>query len=240
MKSDRPRRIVRNVMLGAGVAFILLLSFPQLLFAHETTYGRFHVYSREPLDPSFHVVLDAAEARLAASTIRDEDLAPNVFLTGSHRFYRSLSLNIGWNSFGKGYPMLPTNNVFINKSDGASDRVFRDAAENNSRSLSGVLAHEVTHLLIRKRYGYWWNLTMPAWKKEGYAEYVAGGSTLSYDVGVSLWKANPKDASGYRYFKYYMLVKHLLEEERISVDDLFRRDFDVTALEASVLSRLDP
>jgi len=129
MKSDRPRRIVRNVMLGAGVAFILLLSFPQLLFAHETTYGRFHVYSREPLDPSFHAVLDAAEARLAASTIRDEDLAPNVFLTGSHRFYRSLSLNIGWNSFGKGYPMLPTNNVFINKSDGASDRVFRDAAD---------------------------------------------------------------------------------------------------------------
>ena len=63
MKSGKPRRIVRHVTLGVGVALVLLLSFPQLLFAHETTYGRFHVYSREPLDPSFHAVLDAAEAR---------------------------------------------------------------------------------------------------------------------------------------------------------------------------------
>ena len=51
---------------------------------------------------------------------------------------------------------------------------------NNARSLSGVIAHEITHLLIRKKFGYWRNLTMPTWKKEGYAEYVAGGSTLPY------------------------------------------------------------
>ena len=31
--------------------------------------------------------------------------------------------------------------------DLANDLVFRDAADNNRRSLSGVMAHEVTHVL---------------------------------------------------------------------------------------------
>jgi len=233
-----PRRIVRGVMLLLGVAFILLLSFPQLLFAHETSYKQFHVYSREPSDQHVDAVLDAVEARLATSTINDDRVTPKVYLTNSYRLYRSLSLNMGWNSFGKGYPLLPTNNIFINKSDLAADQVFRDAAMHNTRSLSGVIAHEVTHLLIRKRYGYWRNVTMAAWKKEGYAEYVAGGSTLPHETGIKMWKANPKDGTGYQYFKYYMLVKYLLEQEKLSVDDLFDRDFDVAALEEKVLRTL--
>ena len=190
------------------------------------------------MDQNINVVLDKAEARLKSSSINDDNVKPRVFLTNSYRLYRGFSLNLGWNSFGKGYALLPTSNVFINKSDLASDTVFRDTASNNTRSLSGVIAHEVTHLLIRNRYGYWRNVMMPAWKKEGYAEYVAGGSTLSYEEGVKLWKGNPKDGTGYQYFKYYMLVKYLLEQEKISVDDLFNREFDVTALEGKVLKAL--
>jgi len=79
---------------------------------------------------------------------------------------------------------------------------------------------------------------MPAWKKEGYAEYVAGGSTLSYDDGVRMWKASPSDASGYRYFKYYMLVKYLIDHDRVSAEELFNRDFDVRFLEQRVLASL--
>lgn len=79
---------------------------------------------------------------------------------------------------------------------------------------------------------------MPAWKKEGYSEYVAGASTIDHETGVKRWKANPKDGSGYQYFKYYMLVKHLLEHEKVSVHDLFTRDHDVPALEAKVFSSL--
>ena len=99
--------------------------------------------------------------------------------------YASFNLYLGTSSFGKGYAALPTANVFINDHDLAQDLVFRDAPANNVRSLSGVIARETTHLLIRKRLGYWRNLTMPAWKKEGYAEYVAGGSTLSHDGEAS-------------------------------------------------------
>jgi hypothetical protein len=237
-KKSKAYRITRNVILLASAAFVFLLSFPQFLFAHEVSYNNFKLYSQQPIDPSVTAVLDKVQARLESSPLNNDEVKPRVFLINNFRVYSMLSLYIGANSFGKGYAMLPTDNVFMNKSDVSKDLVFRNAPANNSRRLSGVIAHETTHLLIRKRFGYWRNLTMPTWKKEGYAEYVAGGSTLPYETGVKMWKENPKDGTGYQYFKYYMLVKYLLEQEKISVDDLFNRDFDVASLEAKVLSSL--
>ena len=231
-------RAVRYVLFSLVVAYIMLLCFPQVLFGHQASSGNLTVYSREPLDQNINTVLDRVQQRLATSPINSTDVKPKIFLTNSFRFYSTLSLNVGGNSFGKGFATLNTNNVFINKSDAANDLVFRNAPERNHRSLSGVIAHEITHLLIRKRYGYLRSLTMPTWKKEGYAEYVAGDSTLDYETGVRMWKANSQDDTGYQYFKYHLLVKYLLEHDKLSVDDLFNRDFDVQSLEARVLASL--
>jgi len=236
--SSRAYRILRYLFVSIVVAYVLLLCFPQVLFAHEVSYRNLKVYSREPLDQNVYAVLDKVESRLATSEINNQEVKPKIFLTNGFSLYAVLSLYAGSNSFGKGYAVLPTNNIFINKSDTAKDLVFRNAPANNQRSLSGVIAHETTHLLIRKKFGYWRNLTMPTWKKEGYAEYVAGGSTLSYETGVKMWKANPQDGTGYQYFKYYMLVKYLLEHDKLSVDDLFNREINVQSLEEKVLKSL--
>jgi len=231
-------RTARYLFVSIAATYLLLLIFPQVLFAHEISYANAAVYSREPLDQNINAVLDKAEARLATSEINTREVKPRIFLTDGFKLYSLLSLYSGGNSFAKGFGLLPTNNVFINKSDVAKDLVFRKAPANNERSLSGVIAHETTHLLIRKRYGYWRNFSMPTWKKEGYAEYVAGGSTLAYETGVKMWKENPQDGTGYQYFKYYMLVKYLLEHDKLSVDDLFNRDFDLAPLEERVLKSL--
>jgi len=236
-RRSRAYRIARVVALLSAVAYVLLLSFPQPLFAHEVTFKNFTVYAREPLGGGISAVLEKVEARLATSPLYTPDVGPKIFLVNSTRLYASLSLYLGSNSFGKGFGALPTTNVFINACDLDKDLVFRDAPAYNSRSLSGVIAHEVTHLLVRNRFGYFRNLTLPVWKKEGYAEY-AGGSTLPLDTGVRMWKARPNDDTGYQYFKYYMIVRYLLEHEKVSVDDLLTRDFDVTALADAVLKTL--
>jgi len=79
---------------------------------------------------------------------------------------------------------------------------------------------------------------MPVWKKEGYAEYVAGGSTLPFEMGVKMWKENPEDGTVYQYFKYYALVKYLVERDKLRVEDLFNREFDMRSLEKRVLNSL--
>jgi hypothetical protein len=235
---SRMYRGVRYAFFSMVLAYISLLCFPQVLFGHQVSSGNLTVYSREPLDQNMDTVLERVQQRLAASPINSTEVKPKIFITNSFRFYSTLSLYLGSNSFGKGYAALNTNNVFINKSDITGDLVFRNAPAQNQRSLSGVIAHEITHLLIRKRYGYWRNLTMPTWKKEGYAEYVAGCSTLDYETGIRMWKTNPRNGTGYQYFKYYMLVKYVLEHDNLSVDDLFNRDFDVQVLEERVLKSL--
>jgi len=235
---SRAFRVLRYAVISIVVGYVLLLCFPQVLFAHVVSYRNFTVYSRQPLDQNAYAILDKVESKLTASQINSPDVKPRIFLTNSFGLYSSLSLFLGSNSFGKGYAMLPTDNIFINQSDLASDLVFRNAPSNRERSLSGVIAHESTHLLIRKQFGYWRNLTMPTWKKEGYAEYVAGGSTLSYETGVKLWKQNPKDGTGYQYFKYYMLVRYLIEHDKLTVNELFEREFDLPQLEEKVLKTL--
>jgi len=235
---NRAYKVARAALLAIVAAYLLLLSFPQVLFAHQMTYKNFTVYSRKPLDSSITVVLDRVDSKLAASTLNNLEVRPRIFLTDSTGLYSALSIYLGGNSFGKGFAVFPTSNVFINQADVPSDLVFRHAPENNQRSLSGVIAHEITHLHIRKRFGYLKNLTMPAWKREGFCEYIAGGSTLSLEAGTRLWKANPQNDAGYQYFKYYMVVKYLLEVEKLSVDDLFTREIDLREVEVRVLSTL--
>src|SRR6185503_15919560 len=112
------------------------------------------------------------------------------------------------------------NNVFINKTDVPDDLVYMNRAKHNQRSLSGVVAHEVTHLFIRQRYGTLRSMLMPTWKNEGYCEYVAGESTISLDEGLRLWSENPADDIGYRYTKYHAMIKYLIENEHMSIDDV--------------------
>jgi hypothetical protein len=66
---SRTYRVARWSLLSFVGAYILLLSFPRILFAHELTYRSFTVLSREPLDHDVFVVLDRADARLSASAL---------------------------------------------------------------------------------------------------------------------------------------------------------------------------
>jgi len=224
------------VFLALFLAYFLTIAFPQYLFANHVTHGKFQVYSRQPFDENIDRVLDSAEARLVKSPLYDESAARRVFLTDSHNFYYFLS-NKSFRSFGSSVPLL--DNILINRSDIAGDRVFMDRAVRNNRSLSGVIAHEVTHHFIRKKFGIWRSMfSIPTWKNEGYCEYVAVDTTIAFADGVKLWQENPSNDSTYAYFKYHQMVKYLLDDEKISVEELFNRDFDRKELEAKVFAKI--
>lgn len=235
-RAYRIYRVVNYAVVGLFAAYFLTIAFPQYLFAHETTEGNVHVYSQQPLDENIGRVLDSAEARLARSEMYNKGKERRVFLTGSHGLYKFLS-NKAYHSFANSVPLI--NNILINRSDAAADRVYLDRPIRNNRSLSGVIAHEITHLLIRERYGVARSaLSIQTWKNEGYCEYIAVDTTIAFEEGVDLWRENPQDDSKYAYFKYHQMVKYLLDDEKISVDDLFTRDFDVKELEARVFAKI--
>jgi hypothetical protein len=225
-KHGKLRRTYKIVSLSASViavAYLFLLFFPQPLFAYSVKYGNFNIHSREPIGPELETVLNDAEVRLRHSPIYDETVGRHIYLTNGYGMYAFLS-HKAYASFANSVPFIE--NVFINKTDIAADRVYMNRAFSNSRSLSGVMAHEITHLFIQRRFGTLKAISMPIWKKEGYCEYIAGDSTIILEEGIRRWRENPADDTGYRYIKYHLMVKHLLEKENISVPDLFERSFD--------------
>lgn len=229
-------RVFNYAFAGLFTAYILTIAFPQYLFANQISHGKFSVYSRQPLDENIHRVLDLAEARLAKSAIYDDAAARRVFLADSHGLYYFLS-HKAFRSFGNSVPLL--DNIIVNRSDVTGDMVFMDRAVRNKRSLSGVIAHEVTHHFVRKKFGIGRSMfSIPAWKNDGYCEYVAGETTLTFEEGVKLWREDPNDDSKYSYFKYQQMVKYLLDDEKISVEDMFDRDFDAKELEVKVFAKI--
>ncbi len=239
-KTARPKsklsRIATYTLLSIALGYGLLISFPQMLFAHEVSYKNFKVFSREPIDDNIYAVLDEAQAKLSTSAFKEE-VRPQVFIADSFNTY-TLFANVKNKSFGITNPLLPTSNNFINRSDVARNLAFRSSEKDNKRSLSGVIAHEATHLVIRKRFGYVQAFLMPSWKVEGYCEYVAGSQTLDFETGVKRWKENPNDDADYEYFKYLQMVKYLLDTEKASADELFTKDFNTEEIEAAVFKSL--
>lgn len=231
-KQNRAYKIFRYTLTGIFAAYSLALVFPQHLFAHEVSHKNFKVYARQPLDENINRVLDLAEERLVKSPIYDKNVTERIFISDTFAFY------IFQNPFSRksfGNTVQGIGHIRINKADVAGNLVFRDTQTDNQRSLSGVIAHEVTHNLIREKFGLLNSLTsLPNWKDEGYCEYVAGEGTLSFEEGLRRWKENPNNDSKYAYFKYYQMVKYLLDVKKISVEELFNRDFDKKELEAKV------
>jgi len=228
-KFRRMYRIGSGTLTVVALAYLLLLIFPQILLAYSADYGKFTVYSSETIEPGITSVLDSAESRLRRSPLYDETVARRIYLTRSFGMYTLLS-NKAYRSFANSVPFI--NNVIVNQSDISADRVLVNREKNNSRSLSGVIAHEVTHLFIRQRYGTIRASLMPTWKNEGYCEYVAGDSTISLEEGMRLWRENPSDDASYRYIKYHLMVKHLLEDENMTVDQFFASDLDENEIAA--------
>ena len=228
---------IASAVLGlAAVGYLALLAFPGAIFARTAIYGRFEVHSREELDPAIEQVLAKAESKLLTSPLYDETVQRRLYLTESHALYNFLS-HKAYNSFANSVPLI--DNVFINRTDVPADLVFIKRDYSNSRSLSGVIAHETTHLFIRKRYGTLSASLMPAWKNEGYCEYVAGDSTIPLDEGIRRWRENPSDDTTYRYVKYHLMVKHLLEKENMTVGDLFTKPLDEKEIADRTFATLD-
>jgi hypothetical protein len=164
-----------------GLAIAAILAVPATAYAKPSLLpwgwhgeiGRYDVYAATPPDPRLSAELARAGQLVAASPIDDRAIRPTLYLTDGGWRWRFLSLAQG-DAFGLTRAEFAV--TILNRSDTAQDAIF---ARGYRRTLSGVVAHETTHVLQRRRLGLIGYGRMPAWIKEGYADYVARESTLS-------------------------------------------------------------
>jgi hypothetical protein len=231
-------RRLRVTAAVVALAYLAILTFPDVLFAHHMTRGNFRVASDAPIDPALAAVLDRAAARVRSSVIDDPAMIHRVYLCQSP-WRRALLAPTSLKAYGS-TPMPFGYTILLGRHDISSDRIARGGPRPASRSLSGVIAHERAHALIHARFGPLASLSHPSWKKEGYCDYVAGDTSFPIAEAKRLIRddRNAPEPS-FRYARAYLLVKYLIEVEGLSVEDLMALRLDERAMLAKVRANLD-
>lgn len=221
MKAKRTFWIMAILPVIAAVLYLSAsLFFPRLLFfPYRAMAGETAVYSATPITPRIREIVARADARNRASPLfTSRILGRPVFLTDGGVRWRILSLGAG-GAFAVTRPLGAS--VVINRSSLADDRVWNGSIVAGSRELAGVIAHERTHVLIRERFGLTADSRYPAWVREGYCDYVAGGGTLSGAEAARL-RAEGSRVPALFYYDSRKRVEQTLRDNGGSVDALFR------------------
>lgn len=240
VRPARPWARLANRASGILLAiYLLILAFPGALFAHHLTAGRFQVRSDEPIGPEMSAILGRAADRLGRSPIDDPDMEHRIFLCRG-RALRTFLAPLQAKAFGATYPWPLRRNTILNRAIVAENLATCDAPANNRRPLDAVIAHERTHALIGRHFSDLRAWTFPAWKSEGYCEYVAGHPSFDVAEGRRLVASGMDDPSpSFLYFRYGLMVRYLIDVEHVRVDQLFGQAFEADRVMERVRSHLD-
>lgn len=219
-----------------AVTWLALHLFPQALFAHSITAAGVTLYARDPLPEVANERIERALKLVANSELATDGRAERVFVCNNRWLFTLLAPT---SSRAFAFTMPITGNIFVADADFVKDATRSSAPTYNTRSVSGVVAHEITHNLIRKRLGLIRSIMLPKWVAEGYCEYVAHESSFPEAEGLRLLAAGRADPSpSFRYFRYRQMVRHLMEDEELNFDQLAARARDEHAVEAETLAAL--
>lgn len=217
------RALTVTALLYAGAHF-----FPQVLFAHSNTAEGITVYSRTPLPAEASQCLKRAAALVQKSELAVPGRRERVFICNSPWLFKFFKPRAG--GFAGSVPL--TDHVFIAQADFTNDVARWSAPKYNSRSLSSVIAHEITHGLIRHRLGLIRGILLPDWLGEGYADYVARESSFPEAEGLRRMVSGERHNSpAYRYFEYRQMVRYLLEVRQLSFAQAVTKAGDAAAVQ---------
>ena len=214
-RGQGPVRWVVSVLLLLTVGVVYA---PQLLaFPYKQRIGTVTVYAERAIDPRIGSELARADGLLRASPLYTGPLDRSLFLTDGGWRWRLLAIQSpGAFAFRRPFSSA----IVFNRSDTGADRVTNGRAVGNTRTLSGVIAHETTHIMIANHLGEVRSAMLPTWQQEGYADHVARESSLTDADASSLRKTDP-GASSLVYYDARRRVDATLRANGGSVDTLF-------------------
>ena len=209
----------RVALFVAGLAILSPLAAPRLLaFPYSTRVGRHRVYAEAQIDHHIMKVVEEADRRLRTSPIGTSRPADqDIFLTSGQWRWTWLSLP-NRAAFAVSRPFAET--IVVNLSDTRADVVRNGASIAGARSLSGTLAHEMTHGAIRAHFGVSADWRSPAELREGYCDHVAGGGSLKDEKARAL-ASSGKTVPAVLYWRGRKKVEAALAVNGGNVDGLF-------------------
>lgn len=208
-----------NGLIGlCALIWVTILLSPKLLaFPYQAHIGDKSIYSETPITPEIKTVMARSDALVRQSGIFSEGYGKVIYLTNGGWRWRFLSVPVSPDAFALSRPWIET--IVINQSDVVADKVFSKATNGRTRTLSGTIAHEQTHGLLRAHFGLK-VLFAPNWKVEGYCDHIAQNGSLNDQQAAALEKADP-DHPALTYDYGRKRVAAILSSNGGLVDQLF-------------------
>lgn len=191
----------------SNLLVICLILNPSILYAKHTKIKNINVYHNKDLPVGFENTMLKSISMVNTSEIYDLNFDIDICLNDDS-YYTKIIEAIKGKGFAHGF----YNKVVITSNTDFESNI----SELNSRkwNLYQLIAHEMIHCYQYNVYGLK-TLSIPAWKLEGYAEYIARGTTLNKDITEEeiqdSW-VNFSDGTGcpITYFNDYKKVKDLM------------------------------
>lgn len=195
-----------------------LLHPPLLMFPYKRMVGATPVYSESPIPDEIEGVIGRANTLVRTSPLFTPDVLERpVYLTNGG--FRWRLLTFGSTALALSRPVVET--LVVNRSNVSTDQVWNSVDTFPARDLSGVIAHERAHALIRQRFGLLGSRLYPTWVVEGYCEHVSGPGAMSDETAAELI-AGGRRTPGLYYYESRKRVERELEANGGSVENLFR------------------
>ena len=218
----------------AGGLYVILLAFPYPLFPYIERFHDITIYSDRPISPNLRFVVDSVRERLRKSPLNDESLHHRIFICNSdwrfilftNRDYHAAGVNQAWLN----------RNIFLRRSDTEHNRLIAPSgkAVPGERTLAYYITHEIVHSLEVQFLGRWSYLQLPAWKREGYADYVAKDPNFISAERLAALRTNAPEMNPRRsglYLRHHLLVAYLLDVQRMDAATMLTQPLSETLLE---------
>ena len=233
-------KITLLAFLAAIITIVIIILFPQPLFANKMSYKKFTVYSNHTIDSSINPVLENAINLVEKSELYDCNYGYNVILC-NNSFYNKIDDKL----LGVGRTARATlNNVIVKvRIDPENNLAFPTFHKACQENLAEVIAHEMIHCLQANKYGILkFNPFKPPefWKLEGYPEYISKQKKLSgkdysftNDIdryvtleskATDIWVSSEEggcEVPDY-YYKGKLMIEFLIDIRHLSYDQILK------------------
>ena len=222
-KRFRAVRIIAGVAAGVFFLWLAAMAAPSPLFPYQVHRANVVFHSRIPLPGESITFLDEAIRRISHSPLYSRNDQYNVFLCNSSALFDALTFG----ARGGGITN-PWGNVFVRPGDLRQGRVFDRQGNDRAkdRDLAYYVAHELTHAMAFRKFGFLASYRLSAFQREGYADYVGRAAQHDFAEEKRVMAANgaevdPKQSG--LYLRYEFLVAYLLECRRMSVEEVLTK-----------------
>ena len=234
------RRLFRRslcVAAAASVAYLLVLTFPQPLFAHEIHRSGLTVHSTQPMPAAMETTLSRAVARLQRSALYAPAEGIHIFLCHERPVF-ALFARQNYHVGGVA-DWLVGQHAFLRESDMQHDRLISPGGTPVAadRPLSYFVAHEAMHIAIARRLGRARYSRLPQWLDDGYADYIA--RDIDYAAALESLKAGARELDPRRsglYLRYHLMVAYLMEKKGLPIEALLATPPERATIEAELLN----